>query len=268
MKRLMTLMGLTVTACALASAQATGDRVVVPARNTSHPRVVNANSTHGSITVKTYSGKDVIVETPSSSREGRHNNDQTVDGLRRIDLPSRGLVVEEEDNVINIRAGSSGPENLVITVPVDTSVHLRSTHGNVEADGVHGEVEVTTTNGQVSASNISGTVVASSTNGSVKVSMDRVDPGKPISFSTVNGSVDVTLPADLKANIKLRAVRGAIYSDFEMKLTGGQPATTNGGADGKFRVEFDRTVYGTINGGGTEASFYSVNGRITIRKKK
>src|SRR5262249_60809924 len=105
------------------------------------------------------------------------------------------------------------------------------------------------------------------TNGTVKVTMDKVDPGKPMSFSTTNGTVDVTLPADTKANLKLRAVRGAIYSDFEMKLSGGQPSTTTGGADGKYRVEFDSTMYGTINGGGTEISMYTVNGRIIIRKK-
>jgi hypothetical protein len=83
----------------------------------------------------------------------------------------------------------------------------------------------------------------------------------------VNGSIDVTLPADAKANLKLRAVHGSVWSDFDMKLTGGQPTTTNAGGDTRYRVEFDRTVYGAINGGGAEYSFYTVNGRITIRKK-
>ena len=268
MKRYLALTGLTLTVCALACAQEnTGDRVVVPARNTSHPRVVNAALTHGSITVKTYNGKDVIVEAPGSSgrRDRDRDRDRTVDGLKRIDMPTHGLVVEEEDNVIHIRS-SSETESLVISVPADTSLDLKSTHGSITADGVHGEVEATSTHGDINLSNISGTVVAGTTNGSIKVNMSRVDPGKPISFSTVNGSVDVTLPADLKANLKLRSVRGAIYSDFEMKMNGGQPTTSRSG-NGPFRVEFDRTIYGTINGGGTEASFYTVNGRIMIRKK-
>ena len=46
----------------------------------------------------------------------------------------------------------------------------------------------------------------------------------------------------------------------------GQP-TTNGGSNGRYRVEFDRTIYATINGGGTEASFRSFNGKVLIRKK-
>ncbi len=269
MKRSMALMGLTIAVCALAGAQdVAGDRVVVPARNTTHPRVINASLTHGSITVKAYSGKDVIVEAGgdgSSSRSRRP--DHTVDGLKRIDMPVRGLVVEEEDNVIQVRASSSMAHSLVITVPPDTSLHLRSTNGSLSADGIHGEIEASSTNGSIHLTAISGTVVADTTNGSITVTMDRVDPGKPIAFSSQNGNVDVTLPADLKANLKLRSFHGEIWSDFEMKLSPGQATTTKGDANGPFKVEFDRTIYATINGGGTEASFRSFNGKVMVRKK-
>ena len=56
--------------CALASAQeSTGQRVVVPARNTTHPRVVKASLLNSGITVKTHAGKDVIVESTRFFRE-------------------------------------------------------------------------------------------------------------------------------------------------------------------------------------------------------
>ena len=267
MKRSLALTGLTLVVCALACAQdSTGDRVVVPARSSTHPRVVNAALTHGSITVKAYNGKEVIVEAVRSNSSTRRP-DRTVDGLKRIDLPGRGLVVEEEDNVIQVRASSAESHHLVITVPTDTSLQLRSTNGSLFAEGVHGEIDAHSTNGEIRLTGISGTVVADTTNGSITVTMDRVDPGKPIAFSSQNGSVDVTLPADLKANLKLRSFHGEIWSDFDMRLTGGQPATTSGGSNARFRIEFDRTIYATINGGGTEASFRSFNGKIMIRKK-
>jgi hypothetical protein len=267
MKASAALLGLTLTICGVAAAQEpTGDRVVVPARNTTHPRVVNVHVTHGSITVKPYNGKEVIVESRSGT-SGRNNRSATVDGLKRIDLPPRGLTVEEDDNVIEVRATSSNVNGLTITVPPDTSLHLRSAQGDVNAEGVRGEVEATTSNGEIHLSNISGTVVASSTNGSIKVVMDRVDPAKPLAFSSNNGNVDVTLPADLKANVKLRSLHGEIGSDFEIRFSGPPAPTSSGGKDGKFRVQFDRTMYGTINGGGVEASFTTLNGRILIRKK-
>src|SRR5438093_5092455 len=134
-KRYMALTGVTLAFCGVAAAQeAGGDRIVVPARNTTHPRVVNAHVTQGSITVKTYNGKEVIVETRGQTGRGAFWRPATVDGLKRVELPPRGLSVQEEDNVIEIRTGSSQDAHLTITVPPDTSLHLRSTHGDVTAE--------------------------------------------------------------------------------------------------------------------------------------
>jgi DUF4097 and DUF4098 domain-containing protein YvlB len=88
-----------------------------------------------------------------------------------------------------------------------------------------------------------------------------------MSFSTFNGPIDVTFPVDVKVNVKLKTYRGEIYSDFEMKLGVGIVMERNVTPDGKLRLRADRTLYGAINGGGTEASFQTFNGRIVIRKK-
>src|SRR5271157_4185473 len=262
MKRSSALAGLMLTVCALACAQeATGGRVVVPARNTSHPRVVNATVHEGSVTVKTYSGNEVIVET------GRERAATAPAGMKRIDVP-RGLDVEEEDNVITVRTHPSGTAHLVITVPTDTSLNLKSHNGSIAVDGVHGEIDASSHNGQITLTNVSGTVVANAFNGALKVAMDRFDPARPMSFSTFNGPIDVTFPADLKANVKLKTNHGDISSDFDIKLTGSRPITEkNNTPDGKFRLRTDGTIYGAINGGGPEVSFQTFNGRITIRKK-
>jgi DUF4097 and DUF4098 domain-containing protein YvlB len=253
--------------CALACAQeTTGGRVVVPARNTSHPRVVKATVYQGSITVKTYSGSDVIVETDRPEKAGARA-DGAPAGMKRIDLP-RGLDVEEEDNVVTVRTQPGGMAHLAITVPTDTSLNLKSFTGSIAVEGVHGEIDVNSYNGQITLANVSGTVVANSFNGPMKIAMDRVDPAKPMSFSTFNGAIDVTFPADLKANVKLKTNHGEILSDFDLKLTGGRPITEkNNTPDGKFRVRSDRTIYGEINGGGADVSFQTFNGGIVIRKK-
>jgi hypothetical protein len=112
-------------------------------------------------------------------------------------------------------------------------------------------------------------VLADSHNGGIHVTMDHVDAGKPSAFSSVNGTIDITLPADVKASLKMRSDKGSIYSDFDVNVTSGRATTQkNNTSDGKFRVEFDRTVLATINGGGTDMTFTTVNGSILIRKKK
>ena len=99
--------------------------------------------------------------------------------------------------------------------------------------------------------------------------MDAVDQTKPLSFITLNGTIDVTLPQTYKGNVKVGTHNGHIYTDFDFKLGGGTITQSNNTADGKYRVSMgDNGWTGTINGGGPEATFKSHNGTIYIRKKK
>jgi predicted membrane protein len=267
MKPIFALTGMMLAVCALACAQDDAGRIVVPARNTSQPRVVVASSSNGSITVKTYAGKEVIVE--SGDRKPRDRDRNVPDGMHRIDIPERGLVVEEADNTITIQDHTPGGTHITITVPPDTSLKLSSHNGSLYAEGVHGEIDAECQNGGIKLVNVSGAVLADSHNGGINVTLDHVDTSKPSAFSSVNGAIDVTLPADLKANLKMRSSQGSIYSDFDMNVTTGRATTQkNNTSDGKFRLEFDRTILAAINGGGTEMTFTTVNGSILIRKKK
>ena len=264
MKRMFALTGITLAVCSLASAQELGgERVVVPARNSARPRKVDVSLMSGSVTVKAYNGKEVIVET---GRPGRRPS-ETVNGMRRIDLPARGLTVEEEDNVVTVRMRMHPSANLVISVPTDTSLTARTSSGNIEVEGLRGEFDVQTHNGQITLNNVSGSVLAHSLNGPIKVSMEKVDGAKPLSFSTLNGPIEVTLPADFKANVKLNTNHGEIWTDFDFKLGAGAITQQNNTSDGKFRVTVDRNIAGTINGGGPEATFHTFNGKIYIKKR-
>ncbi len=51
-----------------------------------------------------------------------------------------------------------------------------------------------------------------------------------MSFSTMNGDVDVTMPGDVKARVKLKSDNGEIYSDFEVR-PGSQPGGSQTGRD-------------------------------------
>jgi hypothetical protein len=273
MQRNSALLGMTLMVCSLGLAQDAGsERVVVPARNSTHARKVDVNLMGGSITVKSYAGKEVIVETRGDGRRAERDRDRDRDkaaeGMKRLDLPARGLSVEEDNNVVTVRMQRAQPAELVISVPPDTSLKLRTMHGEIAVEGVKGELDVDSMNGRITLTSVSGSVLANTMNGTMKITMDSVDPGKPLSFSSMNGTIDVTLPADFKANVKLRTDHGEIYSDFDFKLGPGVITQQNDTTDGKFKVKMDRTITGTINGGGTEATFKTYNGTIYLRKKK
>lgn len=103
------------------------------------------------------------------------------------------------------------------------------------------------------------------------VTFDLITPDKSMSFSSLNGNIDVTLPSTVKAKVAMRTDNGDIYSDFDILLdqSSRQPAVEDTrGKGGRYRVRFDKATYGSINGGGPEFHFKNFNGNIYIRKGK
>jgi DUF4097 and DUF4098 domain-containing protein YvlB len=143
--------------------------------------------------------------------------------------------------------------------------------GNMTIENIAGDIEAENFNGQVTITNASGSVVAHSMNGRITVSLNRVLPDKSMSFSTFNGDVDVTLPADTKARFKMRTDNGDIFTDFDVKMEANAAPVVEEEKDNKGRprrrVRVDGTQSGTINGGGPEMQFTTFNGRILIHKK-
>jgi len=192
-------------------------------------------------------------------------------GLKQLPLASSGLTVEEDNNHVSVEIESfRRAYDLAIKVPVGSSLKLEAANmGDIRVENVSGEVEVENMNGPISLHNVSGTVVASTNNGDIEAVLARVAPDKPMSFATFNGDVDVTLPPDAKASLRLKSQEGDVYSDFDLALKSAPPKTEESGKSaGRFRVSIERAALGTINGGGVEMKVETFNGNIYIRKKK
>jgi DUF4097 and DUF4098 domain-containing protein YvlB len=273
------LIGLLTTAFALAvgsqaaAQQDNPDRVTVSFSDPSRPGLVKVHMVEGSITVKAYDGKDVIVETkPRGRSTPRRSSNSNTQGLRRIDNTSSGLIVEEENNVMSISTSIARSANIEIQVPARTNLNVSTVNGgNVIVEGVDGEIEANNTNGRVTLNDVSGSVVAHSVNGSVTAILKRATPQKSMAFTSLNGNVDVTLPVDIKANVKMRTDNGEIYTDFDMQLKPSSATTTSEDSrsrGGRYRIEVDKSMTGTINGGGPDFEFRTFNGNLYIRKAK
>jgi hypothetical protein len=249
------------------AAQDSGDKVTVPFRDPSGAKTLKVTLQNGSVTVKGYDGKDALIETSghSSRRPSR-----VPEGMHRIDNMSMGLDVTEENNVITV-IGNESSGHLTIQVPVQTSLVLRSVNGGaITVENISGSIDANHTNGGISITNVSGSVLANTTNGKVTVSLNKVSADKAMSFTSFNGTVDVTLPADVKANVMMKTNNGEIWSDFDIKLSAsGKPPVVEDSRskNGKYKVRIDRAMYGSINGGGPEMQFVTYNGNILIHKK-
>lgn len=257
---------------AVAAAQDTpaADRVTVPFSDPSRPRTVKGHLLNGCFSVEGYDGAEVVVEG-RGAEPSRRRPPRGAEGMHRIDPSGSGLTIEEESNTITIRsAANSG--NVLLRVPRTVTLKLECTNGgDMKVANITGDLELNNLNGNITASNVSGSVLGHSLNGKVAVLFDRVTPDKPMSFSTLNGDIDVTLPPDTKATVKMKSDNGEIYSDFDVKLSpnASQPVVEDSrGKGGKYRVKIDRTTVGTINGGGPEMTFKTLNGNIFMRQRK
>ena len=250
-----------------AQAQANPDRLSVALSDPSRPAMVKASLVNGGITVKAYDGKEVVVE----ARARAHERERNEGGPHRLAISSTGLSVEEENNEVRINTESyARPIDVTISVPMHTSLHLSAVNdGDIVVTGVDGELDINDVNGAVTLNNVSGSAVVHALNEKVLATFARVNAQKPMAFSSLNGDIDVTFPADLKANVSIKSDRGDVFSDFDVQLQAGpmqQQVEDDRRHGGKYRVKIDKTVHGTINGGGPEIQFTNFQGGIYIRK--
>ncbi|MCU1336822.1 MAG: hypothetical protein JWO19_2403 [Bryobacterales bacterium] len=279
-RRFVMGMGLATLAIAQLGAQEGRQQITMPFRDPSMPRKLVVEGGTGSVTVRGYEGQDAIIEYTGREIPGankltnRAARNEPPEGMHRIG-GSRGMDVTEENNVVRVNSGGifgGTARDMVIQVPAQTSVNVKTMFGgNMVVENIAGDIEAENFNGQVTINNASGSVVAHSMNGKITVSLNRVPPDKSMSFSTFNGDVDVTLPADTKARFKMRTDFGDIFTDFDVKMEANAPPVVqeekakNGKSRRRVRVDGAQT--GTINGGGPEMQFTTFNGRILIHKK-
>ena len=245
------------------------EHIVIPLADASRPVTLSIHLLRGGVTVRSYNGREVIVDTTGAAPE--NTRDRAPQGMHRIGGGSNGLSIESDNNKVTISSPGMRSGEVTVQTPINTSLNVRTMNGgDITIEGVNGDIEAQNLNGGVTVRNVSGSVVAHSLNGAVTVALNSVKSGSPMSFSSLNGTIDVTLPANVAADFSMKSNRGEIYSDFDVKLKAvPKPVVEQSASDkGKYKVKTDGAVLGAVNGGGPEFKFTTLNGNIYIRKGK
>jgi Putative adhesin len=262
------LAALVLTSPGVAAQQAAVDRVTVPLSDPARPALIDVSLVHGSITVRGTNRKDVgVVAHPEADRP-RRRMDANAEGLRRIPQ-SAGFRITEEAN--RVRVSSDSPNrsvNFEIEVPARSNLKLSTVNGGeILVENVEGELEVSNTNGGITLNGVAGAVTAGTTNGNVRATLTRVTAQREMAFTSLNGTVDVTLPPSTKANLRLRSNNGDVYSDFDVQLAASTPTVEESrSSNGRYRINRNRSIVGTINGGGPEFELRTFNSNVYVRK--
>jgi hypothetical protein len=235
---------------------AQGDRqLVVHLSQPGKMFTLNVNIGRAAINVSGYDGKDVIVRIETDETKGRAGVDVTV---------------HEKNNEVTVEAPNGKAVKLNIKVPKISGIFKLSSinGGTIIVSNVTGNLELQNKSGGIVADRISGTVIAGTLSGRITVSFRIVDPSAAMAFSTLSGAIDITFPADLKANLKIRSDHGKVYSDFDLLGDPAHPQAVRDETKGFYHLSVDDWIYGHVGGGGPELLFKNTSGNIHIYKKK
>lgn len=253
----------------LLKAQDEGE-IIIPLSSPGSRATVDIDIHKGSITVKGSSRQDVKLSYKAREKaKDKDKNENAGNGLTKISSGGLDLEASEKNNKVDIESSSWNTAiDLVIEVPSNINLSVSTYNsGDIDVDNINGEVVAENYNGKITLLNISGSAVAGTYNGRIEVLLNTVTPDTPMSFTTYNGDVDITFPANTKGNLKLKSTRGDIYSGFEMKVIESAPIQKKNESNGVYKVYLDDWTRATINGGGPDITMKNYNGDIYIRTK-
>lgn len=203
---------------------------------------LNIENLYGNVSITAWDRDAVLVEAIKHASDPSHLDDALI-------------VVEPSADSLSIRtqyAGSDAehPTSVEYRITVPRRIHLENvalTNGRLLLDGLAGPVKASAINGDIHALKLGGQAELSTVNGRVEANFNRTNPANPISLSSVNGAIELTIPTGIGPSLEVQNRSGGIVSDI-----GHAWHTENG----------HRLV---VKGNGPHIHLHNVNGGISIR---
>jgi DUF4097 and DUF4098 domain-containing protein YvlB len=204
---------------------------------------------NGAVHITAWDRNEVKVDAVKRA----HDEDRLKDMEIRVNANSNSISIETHYR--DRHEGSSenhqnpGSVEYTLTVPRKAQLdEIKLINGSLEVAGVQGQVRASCINGRLTARALGGEARLATVNGKLDANFERALAS--LELSSVNGSIDLTLPSDAKASIEANTVSGGIDNDFGLHAN-----------DHRF-VGHD--LRGELGGGGTEIKLNNVNGTIEI----
>ncbi len=233
---------------------------------------LNVSLVTGSIKVVGYAGKDILIDA-ISKEENEEAPKKTKNGLRKISSTNGfELTATEKNNKVNVSVDQMNKKiDVIVKVPKNCSLVLSAINdGDINVEGVSGNHEISNINGYIKMKNIQGSVLANTINEDINVIFTHVTANTPMAFTTLNGNVEVSFPADIHNNVKLKSDMGDVFSDFDIDIDKStkKTKTVTSKEKGMYKIVKEDWTTGKINGGGAEIMMKTMNGDIYFSKLK
>lgn len=188
--------------------------------------------------------------------------------LDRIISSNGRIAIDGVDSAARLRT-SNGAVRVANT---KGAIEVETSNGSVELVGNDGPVNVRTSNGKILAEDVRGSLTAVTSNASITARISDPENGRPISVTTSNGSVDITVNSIRDNPVTATTSNASIVVHLPSSVGVQLKATTS---NSSVSTDFDITARGTmsknhiegaINGGGAPMVLATSNGSIRLQK--
>ena len=214
---------------------------------------LSLENVNGSISIEGGDGDQVVITAHKKA-----DNQEALDGIEiNIDAtPSRISIDTDLPESKGWWGGNKSGASVSYEVSVPSNIDLdaiSSVNGGIDISGVFGAVKAETVNGSIDVEDASGDAKLETVNGSIDARFSSVTGDQRINCDTVNGKINLTLPANGDASVSVETVNGSIDgSDFGLKVDKGFVG---------------RSLDGDIGNGSARITANTVNGGVKIRSR-
>ena len=228
-------------------------------------QTVAVKGVNGSITAEASGGNEVQVVALKSSRKSDVNSVQIkvvphsggVSICALYPSPSGDLpdCASESSEIVRSTANHRIENNdvqvdFMVKIPASVNFVGKTINGEVSATSLSGNVVTRTINGSIRIST-TGYAEATTINGEITARLGDAQWPTPLNFKTINGAINLDLPANTSTDFEAETMNGTINSDFPINLT-----TT---------LKERKHLRGRIGAGGRELHLKTLNGSINLR---
>ncbi len=165
------------------------------------------------------------------------------------------LNYNEENHVLEIQLPPDvlSDTDIIIEGPSQVNLKLQNTDGDIEISDTSGEHEIHSIDGNIILSNVTGGLYIASVDGDISLISRNLESLTAIHCNTVDGDLNLELPADINADIQANTIDGDIIIEMpnnNLKMP---------------RSPVGSSVQGTLGDGGIMIQLNTVDGEITLK---
>ena len=210
----------------------------------------------GNIYLEAYDGSEIIIKGKGGYRMPPEQS-QGLTSLRSMyDNTRLGLHYQKTGNIITLQT-VRGTNRKGYTLKVPRLVKLKINNftnrcRKIKVSNFSSEVEITTRYAQVELNNLRGKARVYARHGVVKAQFEQINGNT--SIASRHGSVDITLPEQVKADLTASTYFGEIYTNLDIPID-------------KLGVSNNPEINIKLNGGGRWLRLNSRHSNVYIRSK-